>query len=394
MSTDIPDSGGRTEKPETSPEQFPESSSPRRNKQDVFDIAYERILGGMRNDTGNKVEKNIVFDLRIYEELLENPDIRELTPEDLPAIEDLYVSQEVSPDTFLNLSHGEIRAAEDELAEGGLIDRWQSNDVEMSELRRVNPEYIPSGEEFRNFLEGNHGRAADFRVWGLFDAQGKLRGMCGVFVPPHDPVKRRQHGGEIRNFFEGKNLSTHFTVNPAQRHLLPTPVMDDFAELYIIVTDAKGVATVLTEHMLRKLNEEHYHVSDWYLLRFGSMAVVSSTQEGAYVASDAENAKSKGFFRKRGFATCGECYVEWVDPSGRKCLQIAARQTRDDSIVVVHPTWKVMNNSHTQFVRESRDECTDLHFKARERRGLVSDSSDDVQPLNRDEREDGPEGDE
>lgn len=326
--------------------------------------ATQNVLQLSGGSTTQPVLKNRKpFDLQFFESLLEHPDCRELSPEHWLQIGRLYASQEVDPDIFGTLAGGNESEAERMLVNGGFIDEWAPSPEVRERLRSINPMYKPSGEEFLEFLEGKHGREADFRAWGLFDKDGEIEAIASAFLPPHNAMRKQQHGQEVKIFFEGQHPTIRFLPSMSSWDRIAEYVCtaDTTAEFYLIAAHTHGgSATVVLDHMFQAI-DYNYDITDWYLLRFGSLDTVPLPGEEAFHAPDADNAVSKNFFKQRGFSTCGECRFESADADGKKFRQVAGRKTRDSSIVVVQPTWNVMrataesfrdaNNAHLLYLK-------------------------------------------
>ncbi|OGJ59728.1 hypothetical protein A2881_01145 [Candidatus Peribacteria bacterium RIFCSPHIGHO2_01_FULL_55_13] len=360
MSTDASENGSKSDVP------LEQTSKEHERLKDTY------LLLLQQRDESRAQAKGTVenpFDLSTYERLLESPRCRELTPEDWESVGRLYQHSEIAADVFETLAEGQVQAAEQMLADGGMVDRWHATDEELAVLRSLNPDYVCSDEEFRALLEGRHGRSADFRAWGLFDeSEENIHGIAAGFFPPKEDVRLAQHSTEVQNFFRGQHAEMHFIPSGASRHDVekfaeraPTT-----AEFYMIAAGVRGAGTVAFEHMLQKTELEYPGLTDWYLLRFGSMRMVQP--DNGNHARDAENSVSKTFFKKRGFGTCGECYMEHAGAGGAKYQQIAARRSRSGSVIAVHPTWKVMAGSAPQVRENSREELAVLQMRAKQAR--------------------------
>lgn len=324
--------------------------------------------GVVNGDPSQSKEQS--FDLDFYASVLEHPDCRELSLEHCEKIGRLYESQEVDPDVFATLAAGNEADAERMLAKGGFIDQWDTSADVLERLQLVNPLYKPSGSEFAEFLKGNHERAAHFRAWGLFNQEGEIEAVASAFLPPHNAEKKKKHEEEVRTFFQGTHPTMHFSPSMRCRDEIDEYVKTaaSTAEFYLIAARNRGgAATVVLEKMFESLSDLQ-SITDWYLLRFGQLDTVPLAGERKYQAPDADNAVSKGFFKRRDFSTRGECCFESVDVDGNKYDQVAGRQTREGSIVIVRPTWKVMCASAASFRESNESQSQYLKSRARDAR--------------------------
>ena len=194
--------------------------------------------------------------------------------------------------------------------------------------------------------------------------------MAGSFLPPRDPAKHVQHGEEVRSFFLGTS-PMHFRASANRFKDIPDYLAraETTGEFYIIIARRRGEVAVVLKSMFQQIERERYDITDWYLLRFGSLTTVTSAPEMAHHADDADNAASKRCFKKLGFGTCGECSVEDL-VEGRDLSQVAAREV-GDIVVVVHPTWKVMRATHEVFQGSNKTEMQHLHARAKEVRAAM-----------------------
>lgn len=290
----------------------------------------------MRYDTQTSLNREKDFDLTRYEALQEKPVIRRLTIADWPEIGELYQRKEIPEDTFHLLIENESDEFKTAIQGGNYIDRWTPKPEELERLRARNPEYVPSGEEFATFLEGTHPRSADFLAYGHFHpATGKLLSIVSGFFPPKDPDARERHGVEVANFFASND--------PEGKKFYPHGNDDEFAwleraettaEFYLVGSDVEGLAATDFEEMLQQPEIRERGITDWYLLRFGSVRMLEPRKD-LRVACDSPNIGSGRLFsNKLGFND----YGHFVDHN-----QFAARKIRGGEVVVVRPGWIVMH---------------------------------------------------
>lgn len=299
------------------------------------------------------------FNLRDFE-LLERATYRELTPEDLPLVGALYRNLEMDTDIFYEMSNRQYADADLGASQGGMIHPWEPNAREKRVLRKICPQYISCADEFRSFLEGTHGRSADFRAWGMFAEGGEeLLATASCFLPPYrDPAKLRRYADELRGFFKRKISRRKIFLPDPQ-----TAIGEIFrrakttAEFYMIATKKRGAASLVIQKMLDQLLQEGIPLTDMYLLRFGSMKMVYP-HDDKRPAHDAPNMPSRRFFMRRGFRDC----AQYVNKRERAC-----RETRG-GIVGVEPKWTVMHASFADLVAENRSEVAHLEARAKEAR--------------------------
>lgn len=304
------------------------------------------------------------FDVTSYERVLEKPVCRELGPEDWQRIGALYQHCEVSSDVFEALGQGEMAEAETQLAKGGTLDRWQPSALERNALLRYNPSYQSSGDEFLTFLQQRHGRAAEFRAWGVEDPQNhSIAAVSCAFIPPNGPEGISAHADQINNFFQGPS---HQPIGQ-KSHFFPSPRFEDerqfvaehagrIAECYLVMSSVRGGATIAFQHMLDAVEQEQRNIDAWYLLRFGSLQQVCEGKlENHMLAPEADNLESRRFFKRRNFSTCGEVKVD-----GNLC----AREGHGNSVVVAKPTWHLMLAKDPAVRSGSQTEVAELRTKA------------------------------
>lgn len=314
---------------------------------------FKDMMGSVVQDSGRLHCK---FDLSSYETLMEQSICRELIAENLPAIGALYRSSEMSSDAFQAYLLDDYEDAEAVARRGGMIDQWETidQDVLRELLKESNGKYVSSKEEFQEFLEHKYKRAAEFKAWGLFDADGNLHAMVSAFLPPINPGKRELHGKQLKKFFKGNNERVPFFPR-ADFHLeYIQDNLQNTAELYLITSLVKGGGTVVCDHMLKEL--EGRGITTWYLLRFGSLRMISPKKDQRPVG-DAENEESGKFFGRRNFKNFGTC---------RMINQVAARKVQNDTVVVVEPTWNIMLGSNEKFKDGNNDEMVHMQRNAAE----------------------------
>lgn len=299
------------------------------------------------------------FDLQNYE-ILEKATYRELTPEDLPLVGSLYRALEMDSDIFYAMSQGDFETAEELASKGGMIHPWKPNDeeraiMEKPEFKRMCPSYMSCEDEFRTFLDGTHRRAADFRAFGMFSTGGELIGLACCFVPPKGTEQRRRHARQVYRFLQPtaswkRNFAPTFhstkTLQELARHRAKTT-----AEFYLIAGRRRRAATFVMEHMIQQLVKEKIPITDMYLLRYGTMAMVYPHPDPR-VGHGEENKPSGAFFKKRGFNNCAEL-------TNRQ--EVALRKTRLRVFVGVQPTWMVMHAPFQAVIDGSRSEF--IHLK-------------------------------
>ncbi len=277
--------------------------------------------------------------LAAHAEILREASFRELTPEDLPHVERLYRANEMDVNIFHDLSEGAWADADDAAIRGGYIDRWEPTSKELAVMRRHRPGYIPSGEEFLQFLEGRHNRCAQFRAFGLFSQDGKhLRAISAAFVPPTSALE--EYGSQIRRQFLGNDQNCKFSpfdqVFDYSKHKSRATTT---AEWYIIGTDqsreSAGAATVAFHRMLLQLREEGIDITDWYLQHFHCLKLLEPEGVDEPPASQSPNIPSHRFCHKRRFADCGTTVME---------NNVAAREVAGNKsgVVVIQPVWRTM----------------------------------------------------
>lgn len=340
-----------------------------RHLESVISRVVERRLeqGKMITKTRVAVENTLKFDLRNFE-LLEQAAYRELTPDDLPLVSDLYKELQMDPDVFYTIYQQDFEVSDALMSRGGMIHPWRPSDAELTQLespalKKICPKYVPCEDEFRSFLDGTHGRAAHFRAFGMFDTNDKLLAIACCFIPPNDKKQLQKHAGQIRAFFSTKP-SQKRTFTPRNNSAVAIRELakrrpETTAEFYLIAGNRLGAPTFVCEHMIQQLVREQVPLTDIYLLRYGSMAMVYPESDKR-VGHGGRNKPSGDFFERRGFNDCAELTHRH---------EIALRETRGDVFVGVQPTWTVMHAPFEQFVSGSHTEFVRLQDKAAKTRG-------------------------
>lgn len=370
--------GDSAERSEKFPEQPKEPTAP------AGKIAVSEVLrAGVQRELQRRLAKDrrsqfhevSTFDLRNFE-LLEQANYRELTPEDLPLVGDLYRACEMDPDIFYLMAQGDFENAYKlASAGGGMIHSWSPSSAERAihetpEFRKICPMYISCEDEFRSFLDGTHGRAANFRAFGMFGPDGELIAIACCFVPPDDQKRLSKHARQVRRFlkpkaswkriFAPRNNSATAIRELAQHRSRTT------AEFYLILQKKRGAATFVCERMIQQLVKEGIPITDMVLQRYGSMAMVFPEMD-QQVGHGGKNVPSGEFFEERGFNDCAEL-------TNRR--EVALRDTRAHVFVGVQPTWTVMHAPFRDVISGSHSEFVHLHNKAEEARTGLENSPD------------------
>ena len=211
-------------------------------------------------------------------------------------------------------------------------------------MRKHRPGYIPSGEEFLQFLEGRHKRCAQFRAFGLFSPEGKhLRAISAAFVPPTEPRSLVEYGSQIRRQFSGTDQDCQFSrfdqVFDYSKHESRATTT---AEWYIIGMDQSresvGSATVAFHRMLLQLRGEKIDITDWYLQHFHCLKLLEPDREDMPPASQSPNIPSHRFCHKRRFADCGTTVME----NNVAAREVAVVGNKGSGVVVIQPVWRTM----------------------------------------------------
>ncbi len=356
----------------------PQESAEKRLSQGGEPLQTSSETSGLREKVTIKVAQVLEKENRTsnfkesdFELITQHTESRELTPDDWEAVGELYQKSEMSTEVFQHLANKDYISAEQEAAKGGMIDKWISNPRELQALRNRNPAYISSGEEMLRFLkreykpessEAGKGRVADFRMWGQFDRDKKLRSAAAAFLPPKDSDLLERHTEQIQKLFTGQYTydrhgiqfypSGKNSFSYADEHQKRAPTT---AEFYLILQDVKGSGAFIIQKMLQDLKDEEMQITDWYLLRFGALKVLEP-EEDTRLANSLENDASKRFFKHRGFRDVG--VFSYKD-------QIAAREV-GSSVVIVEPEWKVMWSSNDEFASGNATEVAEIYRKAEE----------------------------
>ena len=333
---------------------------------DTIEIV-KRVL---KADERNRARYRETFHRIATPETFERSSFRELGPADLPHIEKLYRTNEIDAGVFAQLAAGQWTEADERAQKGGYIDRWEPTAEELAALRRHQPDYIPSGEEFQNFLEGKHGRpGARFRAFGIFHSyensvggriEGQhMRALIAAFVPdPHcGGSDRERYAAEIVRKLTGADASSRFV--PQAPFVYGQQLQQEAtttAEWYMLGTDGSnkttGAAAAAFHRMFEQLEEEGANITQWYLHRFSSFSLVSPHREDQRDARDSPNNASRKFCYDRGFRDCGNTVVS---------SHIAAREVERVGTVLVTPTWRTMWGRHAEVSQAGKALFTEIH---------------------------------
>lgn len=294
------------------------------------------------------------FDLGTFE-ILKKASYSELVPANIESVGNLYKALEMNPDIFYAMYEGDMACAEERASEGGMIHRWRNNEKEkgaqQEAQKKAQKEICPgckftdSADEFLSFLEGTHGRSADFRAWGMFTDEGKeLTAMASFFLPPYrDGTRLEQYARELESFFNNKSTfvpDPHADVQEICRRAKTT------AEFYMIAAKKHGAATFVIQKALKQMQQEGIPLTDMYLLRFGSLRMVYPRVD-MRIAHDAPNMSSRKFLKRRGFDDCGQ-YLNTCER--------AFRETQGGIVVGVEPKWTAMHAFFRDFLEENSTE--------------------------------------
>ncbi len=353
MSTEGPNNGNRLDADHLSGEQEVDAVQP--PKPETLEIVRRRML---------ETRQGLHSHIATHTEVLDAANFRELTPADLPHVERLYRANEMSDSIFANLAEGAWGDADEEALRGGYIDRWEPTAKELAVIRKHCPGYVPSGEEFRGFLSGEHGRQAVFRAFGVFSADGQnLRAVSAAFIPPREPAQIEAYARQIQTQFLGQSascqfspMSQKFTYDDRLRSRAGTT-----AEWYIIGTDATresaGAATVAFHRMLLQLHSEQVPITDWFLHHYDSLRLLEPERDDTPPAPHSPNGSSHRFCYRRGFGDCGTT----VMANGVAAREIAGQGA--NGVVVVRPVWRTMWAKHERVFEASQTEFLSLSHR-------------------------------
>lgn len=284
-----------------------------------------------------------------------DPEDPENSP-DLRQVENIYTEALLPDEVLLALDNDQLSYYLEKIIEGGMLNRF---DASVAEREKLPVGYESPKQQIIADLLRTSGRPGEFRMRGLFDANGILRAYLSYRTPPKKPTgtsmmtdyfrQRMEYAEYLEKILEltdedlapsvpgeGHTRTMHYKCSASKREDIRTKLPSTWEFDTINVQKGWGGAgLLLVNDVLDQIDAEfpNGEIEEAFVYRYNALSPKNTRR-----SSRGKNMKSSAFLEiKLGF----EEMADRNDPD-----EIVAREMPDGSCHEYNPEWRYLRNEH------------------------------------------------